>query len=175
MKLNIDIYLLRNEGTSQVLKVCSRCVARNIHIFLSCFFTKIIEPKFEIVTETPKLMVKHLMEKTAKAYGNSDSASHRPKRCPFRNHDPCIASWKGIQDWILNSPPWTGFQILESGFLLLLDSGFQLLAEFGFLELFSKFRIPRAKISLIPTSEGDLYLVRRYQCFKVHAVNRRYL
>ena len=86
------------------LKVCSRCVARNIHIFLSCFFTKIIEPKFEIVTETPKLMVKHLMEKTAKAYGNSDSASHRPKRCPFRNHDPCIASWKGIQDWILNRP-----------------------------------------------------------------------
>ena len=175
LKLNIDIYLLRNEGTSQVLKVCSRCGVRNIHIFLSCFITKIIEPKFEIVTETPKLMVKHLMEKTAKAYGNSDSASHRPKRCPFRNHDPCIASWKGIQDWILNSPPWMGFQILESEFLLLLDSRFQLLAESGFLELFSRFRIPRAKISLIPTSEGDLYLGRRYQCFKVHAVQRRYL
>ena len=72
--------------------------------FLSCFITKIFEPKFEIVTETRKLMVKHLMEKTAKAYRNSDSASHRPKRCPFRNHDPCIASWKGIQDWILNRP-----------------------------------------------------------------------
>ena len=80
------------------------CGKEHPHFFLSCFITKIFEPKFEIVTETPKLMVKHLMEKTAKAYGNSDSASHRPKRCPFRNHDPCIASWKGIQDWILNRP-----------------------------------------------------------------------
>ena len=80
------------------------CGKEHPHFFLSCFITKIFEPKFEIVTETPKLMVKHLMEKTAKAYRNSDSASHRPKRCPFRNHDPCIASWKGIQDWILNRP-----------------------------------------------------------------------
>ena len=45
-----------------------------------------------------------------------------------------------------------GFQILESGFLSLLDSGFQFLVESGFLELFSRFRIPQAKIPLIPES-----------------------